>query len=224
MSVFSSPDFNCGKCALRLNGFRRGKATMHKSAARPCARGFPVTLPRFIRARKPDRRHRFPTATVMASTTGPIHSRSTRLMAIRHHHPEPPGYVMPPLFDGSELDHFELLVASSGSDQVHAWNMQGEWQGMVVQAETNPFPDKRTGPFELHPHGRRRRRDWSTCCPVLRCADLTGFPALKSTSSSNSQPPFSTPGGLVGRIPAVDALQPRSESVDGAWQRQYPDL
>ncbi len=48
-----------------------------------------------------------------------------------------------PMHDGSQLDHYELLVASSGSDEIHAWLMDGEHAGLVVKAQPDDFPDER---------------------------------------------------------------------------------
>ncbi len=58
--------------------------------------------------------------------------------------PPPPALWQPlPRFSGAKLDHWELLIVDSATDQIHAWTMDGQYAGMLVQAEPDPFPDER---------------------------------------------------------------------------------
>lgn len=58
--------------------------------------------------------------------------------------PAPPVPWQPlPRFPGDELDHWELLVVDSASDRIHAWMLDGEYAGLLVQTEPDPFPDER---------------------------------------------------------------------------------
>jgi hypothetical protein len=121
--------------------------------------------------------------------------------------PEPPGYVIPPLFDGSELDHFELLVASSGNDQVHAFSMQGEWQGMVVQAETLPFPDERPALSDF----TRMSVAEDGLVYMLSSASVRRFDRITRVEVDiflDSQPPFANPGSLVDGFPRSMRFNP----------------
>lgn len=121
--------------------------------------------------------------------------------------PESPGYVAPPLFDGSELDHFELLVASSGNDQVHAYSIEGEWRGMAVQAETNPFPDERPALTGFTSMGVTD----DGLVYMLSSATVSRFSRVSGAKVDiflDSQPPFDPPGALVDGFPRAMRFSP----------------
>lgn len=205
MSVFSSPDFNCGNapCGSTGSGEESDNAQSLRNLS-PVVSGYAAPVYPGTQTRPPpsfpdsdgdgidDWTDPFPFDPFDGNPPPP---------------PEPPGYVVPPLFDGSELDHFELLIASSGSDQVHAWNMQGEWQGMVVQAETNPFPDERPA---LSNFTRMSVAD-DGLVYMLASASVRRFDRISRAEVDiflNSQPPFSTPGGLVDGFPRSMRFSP----------------
>ena len=60
--------------------------------------------------------------------------------------PEPPpaqAWQPLPRFAGDQLADWELLVADSESDRIHAWHLGGDYAGALVQAKQDPFPDER---------------------------------------------------------------------------------
>ncbi len=126
--------------------------------------------------------------------------------------PEPPAFVAPPLMDGSEIDHFELLVASSGSDQVHAWRMNGRWRGPVIQAEPLPFPDKRPALSEFT---RMLVRD-DGLVYMLSSASVRRFDRVSGLELDNyldSQPPFMPPGSLIDGFPRSMSFSPDQQQL-----------
>ncbi|AKS43131.1 zinc-dependent metalloprotease family protein [Wenzhouxiangella marina] len=114
--------------------------------------------------------------------------------------PDPPGFVAPPLFDGSSIEHYELLVASSGSDQVHSWHMDGSWQGRVIQAERLPFPDERPALSEF----TRLLVGADGSIYMTASASVRRFDRVSGAEFDvflDSQPPFSSPGSLTDGFP-----------------------
>ena len=57
--------------------------------------------------------------------------------------PQPSPWQPLPSFPGDEPEHWELLVADSANDQIHAWGMDGQYKGVLIQAKPDPFPDER---------------------------------------------------------------------------------
>jgi hypothetical protein len=205
MNVFSSPDFNCGNapCGSSVAGEEANNSQILRDFA-PVVSDYTVPVYPGIQAR--------PAPSFPDSDGDGVDDWNDPFPFDPYDGnpppaPEPPGYVIPPLFDGSELDHFELLVASSGNDQVHAYSMQGEWQGMAVQAETLPFPDKRPALSDF------------TCMSVaedglvymLSSASVRRFDRISRAEVDiflDSQPPFLSPGGLIDGFPRSMRFNP----------------
>jgi len=121
--------------------------------------------------------------------------------------PLPPSFSVPPLFDGSQVDHYELLVASSGSDQVHSWHMDGSWQGAIIQVERLPYPDERPALSDFN----RVLADQQGLIYMLASGSVRRFDRVSGAEFDiflNSQPPFVSPGGLVDGFPRSMAFNP----------------
>ncbi|MGY6631401.1 MAG: reprolysin-like metallopeptidase [Wenzhouxiangella sp.] len=119
--------------------------------------------------------------------------------------PEPSPWTPLPRFDGSDLDHWELLVASSASDQIHAWRLDGSPQGLLVQAQPDGFPDERPAFSEYtrivdHPNG---------LIYALSSGDVRRFDRLTGQQHDillDSQPPV--PQLLSGGFPKALMFHP----------------
>jgi hypothetical protein len=90
------------------------------------------------------------------------------------------------------------LIASSGSDQIHAWRLDGEHAGLLIQAEPDGFPDERPAFSEYtriadHPDG---------LIYALASGDVRRYDRLRGRQHDiflDSQPP--TPTLLSGGFP-----------------------
>lgn len=119
--------------------------------------------------------------------------------------PEPAPWTPLPRYDGSELAHWELLIASSGSDQIHAWRLDGEHAGLLIQAEPDGFPDERPAFSEYtriadHPDG---------LIYALSSGDVRRFDRLSGRQHDiflDSQPP--APTLLSGGFPKALRFHP----------------
>lgn len=210
MSVFSSPDINCGDapCGSTVPGEESDNAQSLRDLA-PVVANYVAPVYPGTQSRPPPS---FPDSDGDGVDDWSDPFPFDPFDGNPPPAPEPPGYVVPPFFDGGEPDHFELLVASSGSDQVHAWSMQGEWRGMVVQAQPNPFPDERPA---LSNFTRMSVAD-DGLVYMLSSASVRRFDRISHGEVDiflDSQPPFSSPGGLVDGFPRSMRFSPNQSQL-----------
>jgi hypothetical protein len=126
--------------------------------------------------------------------------------------PQPPGFVPPPLFDGSQIEHYELLVAASGSDQVHSWHMDGSWQGAVIQVDRLPYPDQRPALSDFN----RMLIDDEGLIYMLASGSVRRFDRVIGGEVDiylDSQPPFSPPGSLGDGFPRSMSFHPDGSTL-----------
>jgi len=205
MSVFSSPDFNCGNapCGSDTAGEETDNARILRDLA-PVVAGYTTPVyPGLADRPAPSFPDSDGDGTDDWSDPFPFDASNGNPPPV----PPPPGYEPPPLFDGSQPDHYELLVASSGNDQVHAYSFDGGWLGLAAQAEPIPFPDERPA---LSDFSRMGVTD-DGLLYLLASASVRRFDRTTRAEVDiwlDSQPPFSSPGGLVDGFPRTMRFSP----------------